>query len=605
MVRHTWKKPLSLLLITLCLLAAAAAHAQMPPHRPGEVLVRFKPHAPAAALTMLETGTGAHTLSTLDHQRIHHVALPPDMSVDEALALYRSNPDVALAEPNYIVTTQAMPNDPDFYLQWGLHNTNTPGADIDAVRAWPLAMDGQIVIVAVVDTGINLHHPDLAGNTLPGWDVVDDDDTPMDVCGHGTHIAGTIAALQNNHTGIAGIGRHVQLLPVRFMDAFGIGAVSDAIDAITYALDQGARIINCSWGGSGYSRILHDLMAAADALFVCAAGNSGTNNDTSPFYPAGFNLPNLISVAASDAEDNLAWFSNWGSHSVHVAAPGHNIYSLGSGRRTVWADDFNHDELSGWTTGGEHNQWGLYQPPHDPDRWWLAVNPDGHYAHNADAWARMPDFDLTGAAGSTLSFRLTGQSEAAKDRLYVEVSTDGTHWQNQPVMLNSLIRSNGISGTIPTFTVATVDLGAFDDYRSVQIRFRFVSDSENAYDGFLIERVALTAASDDNTYVSMSGTSMAAAFVSGLAAMLQSQDITLPPELMKTLIMESVDPGEAFEHLSAGGRINAYHALMLLADPDFMDTLENGGNEGGHAAESGAGGGGCFVWSLASGSLLF
>ena len=295
---------------------------------------------------------------------------PLRLSVNDALTLYRNDPDVEFAEPNYLLSAQQQPDDPYFGQQWGLRNNGqavsgyagTMGADIDAVRAWELAECHGTAVVAVVDTGCDIGHPDLAsgiwtnngeipGNGIDddhngyvddvhGWDFVNNDNYPQDPAGHGTHVAGIIAARADNEMGVAGTCEQVRILPVRFMNAFDLGTVADAIRAIDYALSLGARIINCSWGGTSYSMALYNTIASADALFVCAAGNSGTNNDTSAFYPAAYALPNIISVAASDQMDHLASFSNFGLRSVHVAAPGIRIYSLAPGRYPLWTEEF-------------------------------------------------------------------------------------------------------------------------------------------------------------------------------------------------------------------------------------------------------------------------
>lgn len=257
------------------------------------------------------------------------------------------------------------PNDPEFANQWDLLNTATPGADIDATQAWDITTGDPNQIVADIDTGINLQHPDLVGNlwTNPGeipgngidddhngyiddvhgWDFVSNDNTPNDEHGHGTHTAGTLAAVGNNGMGVTGVAWDVSLLPLKFIGGDGNGSTSDAVAAINYCTDLrrrgfNIRVSNNSWGADGgYSQSLYDAIKAngeAGMLFVTAAGNEGVNIDAqadqSLFYPAAFDLPNIISVASTDSSDRRSSFSNWGSTSVDLGAPGTLIRSTTS-----------------------------------------------------------------------------------------------------------------------------------------------------------------------------------------------------------------------------------------------------------------------------------
>ena len=224
------------------------------------------------------------------------------------------------------------------------------------------------VTVAVIDTGVDFGHPDLApqqwintgencGSTDPtivcaqrtdgsdndgdgyvddyrGWDFVNGDNNPFDDNNHGTHVAGTIGAVGNNGVGVAGINWAVKIMALKFLSGAGSGSTADAVDAIDYAADHGASVMNNSWGGGGYEQSLRDAIAYAHSkgsLFVAAAGNDGVDTDASPFYPSGYDNPNLVSVAATDNKDNLASFSNWGKATVDLGAPGVDIYSTKPG----------------------------------------------------------------------------------------------------------------------------------------------------------------------------------------------------------------------------------------------------------------------------------
>jgi len=237
---------------------------------------------------------------------------------------------------------------------WGITQT-------EADRAWTYSRANKDILVAVIDTGIDLDHPDLASNLITnsseipwngidddgngyvddfaGWDFSSNDNDPDDGHGHGTHVAGTIAALGNNAIGVIGVAHDGGVLPVQFLSSGGSGYTSDAIESIQYAMLRGARIINASWGGGGYSHLLENAIAqfcsTNDGFFVSAAGNQGSNADLSPSYPAAYATDGIISVAATTASDNLAYFSNYGAQSVDIAAPGYQILSCFPGANYV------------------------------------------------------------------------------------------------------------------------------------------------------------------------------------------------------------------------------------------------------------------------------
>ena len=258
---------------------------------------------------------------------------------------------VEYAEPNYLLYASDLP-DPRFGDLYGLNNVGQtggkPDADIDAPEAWSdptTVVPGASILVGVIDSGIDYTHPDLQGriwdNTLEtlnglddddngkiddvrGWDFVNNDNDPMDDNGHGTHVAGTIAAVRDNGLGVAGVASNVKLIPLKFLSAGGSGSSDNAIAAVLYANVLGARITSNSWGGGNRSRALQDAIANSGALFVAAAGNSGSGSKE---YPAGYDDAKIISVAATDQADALATFSNYGSSWVDLGAPGVNILS--------------------------------------------------------------------------------------------------------------------------------------------------------------------------------------------------------------------------------------------------------------------------------------
>ena len=327
-------------------------------YRDSAILVKFKPGVAEGAKNRLHERHGSKLARKFDRLRLHQLKLKKGMSVEEAVASYRTDPDVEYAEPDYAVSAQANPRDTYYSDQWGMPAISAPSA-------WNISTGSAGVVVAVIDTGIEYAHPDLAANMWvnPGeiaGNGLDDDGNgfvddvyginsfansgnPNDDHGHGTHVAGTIGAVGNNRLGVTGLNWQVKIMACKFLGAAGSGYDSDAIECLQYVRsmkDRGVPIFatNNSWGGGGYSQALGDAIRdQGDILFVAAAGNSAVNTDLTPFYPAGYQLPNLLSVAAIDSASGLSSFSNYGQRSVHVAAPGSSIIStyLGSDYATL------------------------------------------------------------------------------------------------------------------------------------------------------------------------------------------------------------------------------------------------------------------------------
>ena len=324
-------------------------------YAPGEFIVQFKPGVSNREIANINSKHGTSVIYTSPNAGFKRLHVPNGKSVRGMVEKYKNSPYVEYAEPNYKVYVDAtIPNDHYFSLLWGMHNTGQSGvttdADIDAPEAWDITTGSSDIIVAVIDTGVDYNHPDLAANMwtnpdetlngidddgngyiddIRGWDFFSDDNDPYDESGHGTHCSGTIAAEGNNDMGVVGVSWNAKIMPLRFLGPEG-GYTSDAVLAINYAIDNGADIMSNSWGGGGYSKALENaIYAANDAgiLFVAAAGNAGTDNDEYPHYPSSYDVPNIVSVAATDRYDNLAYFSCYGLESVDLGAPGVTIAS--------------------------------------------------------------------------------------------------------------------------------------------------------------------------------------------------------------------------------------------------------------------------------------
>ncbi len=298
---------------------------------------------------------------------LHEVTLASNVSVDQALAAYRSNPSVQYAEADGVLHESAAPNDPLFAEdQWALNNTGqtggTYGDSIQAEAAWNVTTGSKSVIVATLDSGVDYTDTDLAANIwtnpnvspttgadpndgfvddIHGWNFVSNDNNVMDDFWHGTHVAGIIGAVGNNGVGVTGVNWNVQIIAVKMLDSTGNGTTANAILALNYAVENGARIVNISWNGGAFSQAFETALQNAGTkgvLIVCAAGNDNANDDATTNYPPSYNLPNMIVVAATDDNNNMASFTNYSANTVNIAAPGVNILSTVPGNGYEYAD---------------------------------------------------------------------------------------------------------------------------------------------------------------------------------------------------------------------------------------------------------------------------
>ena len=301
---------------------------------------------------------------------LHLLTLRSIVSLEGGLRSLQSLHGLQFAEPDYTIRVDAVPNDPSFSSLYGLNNTGQTGgtldADMDAPAAWDVNTGSGNTIVAVIDTGVDYNHPDLAANMwhnpgeaadgidndgngiiddIYGADFANNDGNPMDDNGHGTHVSGTIGAVGNNGIGVAGVNWDVQIMALKFMTAGGSGSLSNAIKCLNYAVAKGAHISNNSWGGGGFSSSMNTAInnaRNAGHIFVAAAGNGGSdgigdNNDVVASYPSSYTQDNVLAVAATGNTDALASFSNYGPTTVDLAAPGVSILSTypGGGYATM------------------------------------------------------------------------------------------------------------------------------------------------------------------------------------------------------------------------------------------------------------------------------
>ena len=320
----------------------------------GELLVKYKSGTASAPVLETNNKIGATVVEEFSDLGWQRVKLPASLSVNQAVARYKNFTEVETAQPNFIYRLAATPNDTSFGQLYGMQRISAP-------TAWNLSTGSEAVVVANIDTGIRYTHPDLAANMWRnagetnnngidddgngfvddyyGYDFFANDSDPMDEHGHGTHTAGTIGAVGNNNLGVTGVNWNVRLMTIKIYDAGGNSTSAILINAYNYVRlmkNRGVniRVTNNSYGGCneacGFDQATKDALDAlgnADILQVFAAGNSGRNIDTAPFYPASYTTPSILTAAASDQNDNRASFSNFGTTSVDVAAPGVGILS--------------------------------------------------------------------------------------------------------------------------------------------------------------------------------------------------------------------------------------------------------------------------------------
>jgi subtilisin family serine protease len=468
------------------------------------------------------------------------------------------------------------------------------------------------VIVAVIDSGVALSHPEFGAGTQwwvnddeiadngmdddgngyiddrYGWDFVDDDPNPLDENGHGTQMASLIAASQDDGEAIAGIAPHARIMALRVFENTGGATTASILAALEYAGQNGAQLVTLSMGRDGFSEAEAAQFEALDALgvlCVIAAGNGGADgesddNDVTPTYPASYASENIISVAATDESDELASFSNFGLVSVDLAAPGENILGADVTRELFSQETFDSGTL-GWSydcdgTCTNQNTWQYIFPGIPGINNW-ATDSYTQAGFFFDDWDYLPDtvVDFNSpalpmpVAGAGLEFRIW-QQLAAGDSLLAEGSGDGgTTWSLLPglppfVEGGSELPTPNESPT--TGSVVSADLSEFDALPSAKLRFRLVSDGEAEATGIFIDDVTITQVAaldpENPNYAFVSGTSSSATIVSGIAALVMSERPDLTHREVREVVLSSVDtlPSLAGK-VATGGRVNARAAV--------------------------------------------
>jgi len=570
----------------------------------GEVLVTFKRNK-----INLKTTGGRVKLKNLTNKKglrikqTHNksnfsVVDAPGKTTQQIMADLATDPDVEAVQPNYKKSYSAI-NSNDLYRArlWGLDNTGqtvnlitgTADADIDAPEAWALnSGTNSDIIVAVLDSGVNYNHPDFSGqmwdgsacvdengsalgNCNYGYDFENDDKTPLPYDEtHGTHVAGTIGAALNNSNGIIGVAPRVKIMALRF----GLDTAGE-VRAIDFAIENGAKVINASFGGSYDAAELSAISRFRDAggIFVAAAGNAGTNNDSSHTYPSDYTLDNIISVAATNQFDNIASFSNYGLTSVDVGAPGVNIYS--SVLPVAITENLNFDSATppampnNWTGTGD---WGTeFKVGFNNVLYGDATN-HSPYASSSNSMATITNFNLSSDLMTELHFDTWCDTEYTDpdlggDYLALDLSSNGGSSFTEAVRWNENVLDDDFDpDNVSAVRSYNVQLSSAYNTSNFTFRFRWLTDAtDNNYDGCLIDNVHLDHFGVGEAYDYSDGTSMATPHVAGLAALIWGAKPDLNYSQVRTLILNQGDSlASLTNYVATGKRINAYNSLAVF-----------------------------------------
>jgi len=567
---------------------------------PGELLVRFANGVSAANRGAVRSGVGATLERRLPVRGLE--LLKVDTGVKGVVEALERRREVLYAEPNFVYSITSTPDDPKLPELWGLQNTGqvvdgqagTVDADIDAPEAWNNATGDASVNVAVVDTGVAYDHPDLAPNAwtnsgettngidddgngyvddVRGWDWPGGDNDPQDANGHGTHVAGTIGAAGNDGIGVAGVAWDVSLMPLRVLAADGSGTLADIVAGFAYAAAEGADVVNASLGGPEFSQAMEDVIEGSpQTLFVVAAGNSAEDTDAHPTYPCSFPATNLVCVAATDNQDRLTDFSNYGAESVDLAAPGVGIVSTVPAWTTVLSEGFEGAWSEHWSTGGTR-AWGIESSPTQGQ--FLTDSPYVAYAPYANNWVRPTStVNLAGLKDCTLEYMLALDTEAGYDGLLVEAGPAGGYYKR-------VAEWTGSSGG---WVHMQDSLAAVEGASAVYLRFRLVSDGSIQHSGAWVDDVAVRCRASTYSgaeYESHDGTSMASPHVAGAAALLFAAVPGADVSTVRSALLGGAEAQPTLTGVTAtGGRLNVNDSLDRLISVRFNETSPSVGENG-------------------------
>ena len=550
-----------------------AEHARF---APGQAIIRYEPGTVAEERSMAREGAGVRLERTLAVARSELVTF--EGPVGAAVARLERQPKVAYVQPNY--RYQATATDSFLSQQWGLGVA--PG--VDAVPAWNLTR-GAGEIIAVLDSGVDLTHPDLVGNLVPGWDFVSNDSDPDDYNYHGTHVAGIATAVAENGLGIAGVAPASKVMPVRVLDGDGFGHTSDIAPAIQWAADQGVGVINMSLSGppNADDRLIVDAVTDADAkdtVIVVAAGNDSADNDNGLTMPCSIDRANLICVAALSNDGSLAGYSNFGDMTVDVGAPGSGILSA----KTDWGSPLFTESFEGVLTAWAPSSWAVVS---SNGRNAATDSPAGNYLSNSySQLVKASAISLAGRRGCRIQFDgrydIASGADSSDEFDYFFAGADtgnasvwdgvgfvdstGVAWERTEVSISDL---DGKTDVKPTFEVAANGDGLQADGAYVDNAKVFCRDQ--TYANAVLSNPDDYALPTSGSYMSINGTSMATPHVAGVAALVRAAD----PGATDNQVVEAIETGAKPQPSLAtktvtGGRVDALGAIdAALRQPNL------------------------------------
>ncbi|NWH06778.1 S8 family serine peptidase [Desulfobacter latus] len=546
---------------------------------PGELLVQFKDHVPPDSIQALHRFIGSRILRQIPGRNIFRIKIAAGMTREIAADMYLASGLVKAAEPNLIRRRQTMPDDPKIARQWGL-------SAIQAPAAWETTTGAADLIIALIDTGVDLSHSDLAENIwtnsaeanglenvdddgngyvddIHGWDMADNDNQPYDTNGHGTHIAGTIGAVTGNGTGIAGVCPRVRIMSLKVEpDNGSTMTLADIIEAVTYAQNMGAAIVNCSFGADFYSDIefnaFKKLADTAGALIIASAGNENRDIDLDPLYPAAYEVPAIVSVASSSeiapGEYGLSDFSNYGAANADLMAPGNDIYSTLPSSGVTTQAYFSID--------GENTQY-----PAEGMTYSQRTDAQGITGILIDCGYGYPN-EIPSSVKDNIALIKRGAFQGADFYFYEKVANAQAVGAAGAVIYNNV--SGEFAGTLgtPGEWITTVSIS--------------LENGELLLSKLPVQVTLVNKTADpDAIYGSLSGTSMAAGFVSGAAGLVKAFAPQKTATEIKALLMNNTDvmPKPASKVLSSG-HLNIFKTLASLTLPgDLNKDFKRGLND--------------------------